>query len=226
MKKRVRNQIVGITVLVLLAIVAVFATVGLRGGSAINMTVDELLADQSNVGERVKVSGAVVAGSWDKKTDPMTFEIRDEFDQTGNGPTVRVVYSGAVPSTFGDGVTAILTGEYGEDGTIYAGEMITKCPSKYESASGAYEVGQYVATSEQMVGITVRVAGTVKAGTIVPPGGAVRFTVVDKNDPSVELNVFWEGALPDGMVDGSNVVLTGSVHDTGVFDATNVAIEQ
>jgi len=226
MKKRVRNQIVGITVLLVLAIVAVFATVGLRGGSAVNMTVEELVANSDNVGERVKVSGAVVPGSWDKKTDPMTFEIRDEFDSTGSGPIIRVVYSGAVPSTFGDGVTAILTGEWNEDGTIYAGEMITKCPSKYESATGAYEVEQYLETSDQMVGITVRVAGTVKAGSIVPPGGAVRFIVVDKSNPSVELNVFWEGALPDGMTDGSNVVLTGALHDTGAFDATNVAMEQ
>ncbi len=43
----------------------------------------------------------------------MTFAIRDEADKTGTGPTIKVVYTGAAPSTFGDGVVAIVTGRAG-----------------------------------------------------------------------------------------------------------------
>ena len=226
MKKRVRNQIIGITALIVIAVAAIFLTVDLRGGSAVNLTVDEALSDKGNVGERIKVGGMVVSGSWDKKTNPMTFVIKDEFDKSGTGPTITVVYTGAVPSTFGDGVTAIVTGELDANGTLTAGEMITKCPSKYESATGAYEIGKFLDVSSQMVGITVRIAGTVKAGTIVAPGGAVRFVAVDSADAAKALNVKWEGALPQGMTDGSRVVITGSLHESGAFDATNVAIEK
>lgn len=226
MKKRVRNQIIGITALIVIAVAAIFLTVDLRGGSAVNMTVKDALADKANVGERIKVAGMVVTGSWDKKTNPMTFTIKDELDKAGTGPTIKVIYTGAVPNTFGDGVTAIVTGELDASGTLTAGEMITKCPSKYESATGAYEIAKFLTVSSQMQGITVRIAGTVKAGTIVAPGGAVRFVVTDSADTTKELNVAWDGALPQGMVDGSRVVITGSLHESGAFDATNVAIEK
>jgi len=36
----------------------------------------------------------------------------------------------------------------------------------------------------------------------------------------------FEGALPDGMTDGSKVVLTGAIEADGKFVATNVALEQ
>jgi carbonic anhydrase/acetyltransferase-like protein (isoleucine patch superfamily) len=32
----------------------------------------------AKIGKRVKVSGSVIAGSWDKKTNPMKFRIRTE----------------------------------------------------------------------------------------------------------------------------------------------------
>lgn len=226
MKKRVRNQIIGITALIVIAVAAIFLTVDLRGGSAVNMTVKEALGDKANVGERIKVGGMVVSGSWDKKTNPMTFTIKDEFDKAGTGPTIKVIYTGAVPNTFGDGVTAIVTGELDASGTLTAGEMITKCPSKYESATGAYEISKFLTVAPKMEGIPVRIAGTVKDGTIVAPGGAVRFVVVDSGDKTKELNVTWDGALPQGMANGSRVVITGELGESGAFVATNVAIEK
>ena len=226
MKKRVRNQLIGITALIIIGLAALFLLFDSRGASAVNMTVEEALSDAENVGQRIKVGGVVVAGSWDKKTDPMTFEIKDESDTEGTGKTLTVVYTGTVPSTFGDGVTAIVTGDLGAGNVITSGEMITKCPSKYESAAGAYEIAQFLLVTDQMTDTTVRIAGSVKAGTIVAPGGAVRFTVVDSADASKELNIAWEGALPEGMTDGSRVVITGSIDSTALFNATNVAMEQ
>lgn len=225
MNKRARNRLIGITAIILLAIAAVFATVGMRGGSAYNMTVTEA-ADAANAGKRIKVGGIVVNGSWDKKTNPMTFKIRDESDAAATGPEITVVYSGAVPSTFGDGVTAIVTGELDENLTITSGEMITKCPSKYESATGAYTVEQLKEKADTMAGVPLKVAGVVKTGTIVPPGGAVRFVLVDAEGATIELNVNYSGALPEGMEDGASVVVTGQIEKDGAYYATDVAMEQ
>lgn len=226
MNKRARNRLIGVTAIVLLAIAAIFFSLGSRGGTAYYKSVEEVATDQTLVGERVKVGGAVVAGSWDKKANPMTFEIRDEADSAGTGEVVKVVYNGPVPSTFGDGVTAIVTGELAPDGHIEAGEMITKCPSKYESATGAMPVSDLLASGASMVGKTVKATGYIKAGTIAPPGGESRFTLTNDKTGGAEVKVAYEGALPAGMSDGSKVVLTGAVEADGIFVATQVALEQ
>lgn len=225
MNKRARNRLIGITAIIVIAIVAIFATMPSRNVTAYNMTVDEA-AKPGNVGKRIKVGGVVVTGSWDKKSNPMTFKIRDEDANSTSGEELTVIYSGAVPSTFGDGVTAIVTGEMDGTKTIQAGEMITKCPSKYESATGAYQVVQLKKSLDTMINVPVKVGGVVKAGSILPPGGAVRFVILNEAGSTEELSVAYEGALPDGMVDGSKVVLTGEIDETSAFKATNVAIEK
>jgi len=224
--KRAKNRLIGVTAIVLLIIVAIFASIGSRGGTAYYKTVEEIATDNSLTDERVKVGGAVVTGSWDRKSNPMRFTIKDETDTADSGPTVKVVYNGSVPATFGDGVTAIVTGTLSADGEIEADEMITKCPSKYESATGAIPVGDLVGKGDSMVGTTVKATGYVKAGTIVAAGGSERFFATNDATGGAELPVVFEGALPDGMTDGSKVVLTGAVEADGKFVATNVALEQ
>lgn len=226
MNKRARNRLIGVTAIVLLAIVAIFASIGGRGGTAYYKSVDEIASDANLQGERVKVGGAVIAGSWDRKSNPMRFTIRDEADTEGTGKTVNVVYNGAVPSTFGDGVTAIVTGELSSDGSIAADEMITKCPSKYESATGALPVADLIGKGESMIGTTVKITGYVKAGTIVAPGGSERFFVTSEKTGGDEVPVVFEGALPSGMTDASQVVITGALESDGKFVATDVAMEQ
>ena len=226
MNKRARNRLIGVTAIILLAVAAIFFSGAFDEGTSYYKSVEEVATDKALVGERVKVGGAVVAGSWDKKTNPMTFTIRDEADTAGAGKTVKVVYDGAVPSTFGDGVTAIVTGELAADGHIQAGEMITKCPSKYESATGAMPISDLLESGESMVGKTVKATGYIKAGTIAPPGGESRFTVMHEDGTGAEIKVAYEGALPAGMADGSKVVLTGAVEADGIFVATNVALEE
>jgi cytochrome c-type biogenesis protein CcmE len=224
--KRARNRLIGVTAIILLAIVAVFASIGSRGGTAYYKSVKEVASDSSLVGQRVKVGGAVVAGSWDKKANPMTFTIRDEKDTAGQGQVVKVVYNGPVPSTFGDGVTAIVTGEIDKSGAINAGEMITKCPSKYESATGAMPLGDLIGMGASMTGKTVRAVGYVKTGTIVAPGGDARFIATADATGGKEIKVVYEGALPAGMVDGSKVILGGAIEADGRFVATSVALEE
>ncbi len=227
MNKRARNRLIGVTAIVVLGIAAIFASIGSRGGTAYYKSVEDIAKDKSLVGERVKVGGAVVPGSWDRKSNPMTFEIRDEKDTYGTGPIIRVVYSEGVPTTFGDGVTAILTGEIKPDGTLLAGEMITKCPSKYETAKGAMPVGDLVEGGESMVGKTIKMTGHVKPGSIVPPGEPVRFYAAeDEGGGGVQVGVGYEGALPEGMADGSQVVIQGALEQDGIFVATNVSMAE
>lgn len=222
MNKRARTRLIGVTAIILIAVAAIF----LAGGNktaAYYKTVEQAAADDGLIGKRVKVGGAVVPGSWDRKSNPMSFSIRDEADTEGSGPIVRVIYTGPVPNTFGDGVVAIVTGELGASSSIAADDMITKCPSKYESAQGAMPVADLVGRGESMIEKMVKASGVVKAGSIVPPGGASRF-VVTSEDAGVEIPVAYEGALPDGMKDGSEVVLSGSLAKDGTFAATDVAL--
>lgn len=222
MNKRARTRLIGVTAIILIAVAALFLAGGNKT-SAYYKTVDEVATDSELIGERVKVGGAVVTGSWDKKSNPMTFEIRDEKDEAASGPTIKVVYSGSVPSTFGDGVVAIVTGELGDDGGIAADEMITKCPSKYESASGAMPV----ADTEGQKAEAIKVTGIVVKDSVVPPGTDKRFVVAEKADGSGKsLTVTWDGALPEGMVGGSAVVITGELVGDGTFVATEVALSK
>ena len=220
MNKRARMRLIGVTAIILISVVAIVVGVGAGDGSY-SRTVSDVVGDTEFVGERVRVTGTVVPGSWDKKSSPMRFDIRDEG--ADEGPQISVVYYGGVPSTFGDEVTAIITGTIGDDGVLESEDMITKCPSKYESATGALTIRDLLADGDDIIGKSVRLTGYVVNGSILPPGGPVRFIIADEGgDPTVD--VFYDGALPEGMVDGSQVVLGGMLDEQGVFDAVSVSL--
>lgn len=227
MNKRATMRLVGVTAIILAVILAiVFGSGGQNASYYVSVNkVDKGMSKY--VGKRVKVGGAVVSGSWDKKSNPMKFTIREEKDTAGTGPTLKVVYNGSVPSTFGDGVVAIVTGELSKDGTINATEMITKCPSKYEKSTGALPVADLLGKGSDMVGKTTKITGAVKPGSLVAPGSAVRFTVASKADGTGEsVDIAFDGAIPAGMTDGSMVVITGALEKDGTFVATNVALQK
>lgn len=225
MNKRARNRLIGVTAIIIIAIVAIFSFMSSQNVAAYNMTVEDAVKDPENIGRRIKVSGVVVTGSWDKKSNPMTFKIQDEGAASEDAPAITIVYTGGVPSTFGDGVTAIVTGELDDKQTITSGDMLTKCPSKYESATGAYEVSKLKAKADAMVGIPIKVAGVLKPGSITPPGGAVRFIILNAEGSTDELNIAFDGAIADEIKDGSKLVITGQLDDTGAFVATDVALD-
>lgn len=219
-------RLIGVTGVILIAIIAVVVISG-NTGAAYSSTVADVTKDPELVGQRVKVSGSVVPASWDKQSNPMKFVIKDEKDTAGTGATVKVVYTGGVPSTFGDGVVAIVTGELAADGTINATEMITKCPSKYESAEGALPVGDLVKSGASMYGTTVKATGFVKKGSLGAANDDPRFVVAESADGAGEsIPVSFSGVLPSGMQEGSQVVMTGALESDGVFVATDVAMEQ
>jgi len=106
-------------------------------------------------------------------------------------------------------------------------ELVTKCPSKYESATDALSVTSLLDYGDSIINTTVKLKGTVKAGTLTSAAesGEPRFVVVDASDASREIAVDYDGALADGIADGTSVVVTGSLEASGAFKATDVAQE-
>ena len=139
MNKRARNRLIGVTAIIL--IIAVARSSSARGGDDRRVLQDastRSLERPALVGKRVKVGGTVVAGSWDKKTNPMTLRDPRREGQAATGPSSRSSTTGVVPSTFGDDDRRDRHRRArARTATIEADEMITKCPSKYESANGA-----------------------------------------------------------------------------------------
>ena len=225
MNKRARTRLIGVTAVILLAVIGMVMINGNKQG-AYEGDLAAVAKDSSLVGKQVKVGGTVVAGSWDKKSNPMRFTIRGETDTAGTGPTLKVVYTGTVPATFGDGVVAIVTGKLTADGTVEAPDMITKCPSKYESATGATPISDLMGKGASMEGKPVRVTGYVKAGSIQPAGTAGdRFIVTGTADTTgTAIPVTYSGVLPSGIKDGAQVVMGGAL-ESGKFVATSVALE-
>ena len=221
--KRARMRLLGVTAIILVAVAAIATSVG-SGDGALGSTVAAVAADESMVGKRVKVSGAVVPGSWDKSSSPMRFAIKDESDKSFDGPTIKIVYNGPVPSTFGDGVVAVVTGELQPGGTIDSTDMITKCPSKYSSAQGALTVKGLLLQAKDVEGKTVKVTGFLTADPVAP-GGSERFRIAeDATGAEPTLAVVWEGALPDTIKKGTKVVITGSP-EGGELIATEIALD-
>lgn len=49
-----------------------------------------------------------------------------------NGKEIKVVYNGAIPNNFESSTSVVVTGKY-QNGEFRASDILTKCPSKYET---------------------------------------------------------------------------------------------
>lgn len=225
MNTKTRRRLAIVTGLIVIIVVAVLAVVG-GAGAARGITVAQALEGTLD-GERVQVTGAVVDGSYEFSDDGVTFAIRDAQDSAGGALQVR--YRGAASSTFGNGVTAICTGVLSSEGAgvvLDANEMVTQCPSKYESATDALGVTRLLDYGGEIVGTTVKVTGSVRAGSVSAAGAASeRLVLLDAEDGATALPIAFDGALPEGVVDGASIVATGSLSADGSFLATDVALE-
>lgn len=221
MNKRAKQRLIGVTILIFVAVGALVAFAGFSGGTATRTSVAEALADPELVGRQVEVTGEVVAGSWVSGTKPFTFEIQDG-DDSGR---ITVVWDNVVPGSFGDGVTATATGVLTDGGVVEAKYLVTQCPSKYESATGAMTVNDVINRADELIGSTLKVSGRVVAGSIVPAGGAERFRISDGADGADPLPISFGGGLSEEFVDGAKVVITGSIEADGIFQATDVALD-
>lgn len=212
-----RLTLVGLIILV----VAIVLFVVLGGGSTAQaLSVGQAASGQYD-GKKVQVSGAVVDDSYVTEGTTTTFQVRDEDDAS---QTLQVVYEGALPATFGNGITAICTGKVG-DGVLTASEMVTKCPSKYESAEGALTVSMMQKNLSVYAEVSdLKVAGYIVQGSLADVNADYRFELT--SDGSTVKTVY-KGALPEGAEEGSAVVVSGTLSADGtVFDATDVALDE
>lgn len=224
MNSRARNRLIGVTAIIVIIIAVVFATqISQGGGPAVYKTTTEIANNQQKyAGSNITVGGPVIQGSWDKKTHPMTFSIGDEKNPKSKA-TLKVVFNGAVPSTFGDGVVAIVTGKLDTNGTVQATDMQTKCPEKEDKKTAALSIDNLMKNEAQLKGVYIKVTGALTPGSLVPPGGDVRFSI--ETTAGTKLKVHYDGAPPAGFNDGVAVVVGGSLDpSSGVFTATSVAI--
>ena len=185
------------------------------------MTIADVASGQY-VDQKIQVSGNVVENSFKNEGNVLTFDILDPNGDPSQ--IVRVSYEGGVAATFGNDVTAICTGKMGSDGVLRASELVTKCPSKYENATNALGVAQLIGYGDSVMDKPVKIAGTVKAGTLAAAGQGDRFVILDA-DGATELAVVYSDALSEEVKDASSLVLTGSLNADGKFHATDVALE-
>jgi cytochrome c-type biogenesis protein CcmE len=221
MNKRARNRLIGVTAIILI-VAAAFIPLMMSGGAKETSVADLAVGGNAAlVGTRVKVTGAVIAGSWDKKTNPMVFKIRAEG--ATSGPEVLVTYNGSAPNTFGSDTIAILTGQLDVLGSITASEMVTKCPSKYETSTEAAPITDVLAAPPDS---PIRVQGFLKPGSQGAANAAERFVLSTNADGTGDsFPVAFTGSMPAGAADGSKLVVFGKL-ESGDFVATDVAIAQ
>lgn len=117
---------------VIVAAVAFLVFNAMGSSMAYFKTVGEMeAAGNGAVGEQIRVGGNVLAGSIQR--DMATNELR--FTMTDGVNTLPVVYNGVVPDIFSEQVEVVVEGKVGPDGTMQASTLLTKCPSRFESAT-------------------------------------------------------------------------------------------
>ena len=220
MNAKMKKRAIAVSGVIVIVLILVLAFVG-GNTAATTMSIAEAAENPQAGQKKAEVSGDVVQDSFSTSNDVLTFKI---YDPEGDPATqLEVRYDGAASSTFGNDVTAICTGKINDAGVLECSELVTKCPSKYENADSALTVEQLLGYGESVYGNVVKVAGSVGAGSLKAAGQGDRFILVDA-ETGDSMPVVFEGALSDGIADGS-VVLTGSLGADGKFAATDVALE-
>jgi cytochrome c-type biogenesis protein CcmE len=95
------------------------------------MTVSELKHCTTCTTQSVRVAGIVQAGSVTRNDaqEQIAFTIVD------GKQTLPVSYTGVVPDIFRPGVQVVVEGHYSAQGAFNAQTLLTKCPSKFQSAT-------------------------------------------------------------------------------------------
>jgi cytochrome c-type biogenesis protein CcmE len=80
----------------------------------------------------IRISGQVVPGTirYDSASMSLDFMIRDI---EGSAAAMRITYQGLRPDALNDETHVIVEGTYQGKGPFRAKNLLTKCPSKYES---------------------------------------------------------------------------------------------
>lgn len=80
---------------------------------------------RGNMDQQIQVIGEVVHGSI-RTSSNLNFQITD------GESTLNVIYSGAPPQNFIEGIEVVVIGRMSTEDTFNANQVLTKCPSKYQ----------------------------------------------------------------------------------------------
>ena len=212
MNKKAKRRLVVVGGIVVIAMLVIVAVAG-SGGAASSLSIADVLGG-SYEGKKVQVSGSVVADSLASEGATAIFKIEPEGDDAG-ADQLEVQYNGALPATFGTGVVAICTGTV-EGKTLLATAMVTKCPSKYESAEGSLTVKGLIDQADTMMFEDTKVCGYIQ-GEVNDASADYRFVIESQG---ATLKVVYDGGLDEQVADGVAVVLSGHLDSDGIFVAT------
>jgi len=100
-------------------------------------TVGEVLAaDFQPVKQGIRLTGTVVPGSVNRQPDSLVMDFLLADDQTG--ATLKIHYQGVVPDSFKEDRHVVVEGTFHPDSRQFdAGNLLVKCPSKYEEEKTA-----------------------------------------------------------------------------------------
>jgi cytochrome c-type biogenesis protein CcmE len=132
----------------IIAALAYFGYQGFNESMSYFQTVPELYAsgDQAYDRNSIKVQGEVVKGSIRREgaatvfaLGPKDFKVPEGFSPGPATQTLQVRYVGAdaIPDTFRDYASAIVTGKLRKDGTFEGTFIQAQCASKYERENAA-----------------------------------------------------------------------------------------
>lgn len=224
MNSKTKRRMMAVTGVIIIVVIIVLAVVG-SSGAATSVSIADVVDGKVSQDQKIQVTGKVVDNSYSTSDNVLTFSIFSDEEGADPSQELKVRYEGGVSATFGNEVTAICTGKMGDDGVLHCSTLVTKCPSKYENATEALTVSSLLGYGDSVVDKTVKVAGTVASGTLKAAGeGSERFVL--KDDGGEELSVTFEGALPNEVSEGTQLVVTGSLGSNGKFTATDVAISK
>ncbi|MDQ2897694.1 MAG: cytochrome c maturation protein CcmE [Actinomycetota bacterium] len=139
-RKRTIRLTIALTVALLLASALVYTSFA---AGRQELTASQLL-ERAQLGQSYILAGTVLTGSVQRQGNVLWFRVRDPSQHL----SVPVRYTGVVPDPFAAGrgvlVTvheATATATAGTASAAFVGEtnsLTTKCPSKYQAASGSY----------------------------------------------------------------------------------------
>ncbi len=92
------------------------------------------------------------------------------------------------------------------------------------SATYYYGVNEFLGRVDLLNGQSVRINGTVIAGSIetVNGGLGIRFVIKDTETASVTLPVVYRGAVPDTFKPDNEIVVEGKYSREGIFEASTL----
>ncbi len=125
-KKKIKPLIVSC---VIFLVIGYLIYAGLRDTMTYYLTVSEVLASTTEVGnEPIRVVGVVSPSSvqWDPKDLKLSFTLKEKDS------SIEVDYQGVVPDSFKPGIEVVLEGIYSGNGQFKATTIMPKCASKYE----------------------------------------------------------------------------------------------